>query len=179
MYFVVSKINPFNDSCKNESIHIPRDEILKGHLSLKVNIIMKMRCFMVDTLATIIFFTVIAACTELFIAGMDPSEVFITRLIMIPMIVLTARPYAIWRDCCFKWAQPNTRLYKTVIDALAFMSFQLPIYIITLAIAGADVNEIISLVISSSLLMLMVSRPFGIYLEYIRRYFKVTSIKQC
>ena len=70
----------------------------------------------------------------------------------------------------------NTRLYKTVIDALAFMLFQLPIYIITLAIAGADINEIISLVISSSLLMLMVSRPFGIYLEYIRRFFKVSSI---
>ena len=97
---------------------------------------MKIRCFMIDTLATIIFFTVIAACTELFIAGMDLSEVFITRLIMIPMMVLTARPYAIWRDFLFKWTQPNTRLYKTVIDALAFMLFQLPIYIVTLAIAG-------------------------------------------
>ena len=53
-----------------------------------------MRRFIVDTIATIIFFTLIATLTELFIAGMEPSEVLKTRLIMIPMMVITGGPMA-------------------------------------------------------------------------------------
>lgn len=42
--------------------------------------------FIVDTVATVVFFTIIASFTELFIAGMAPREVLTTRLIMVPMI---------------------------------------------------------------------------------------------
>ena len=61
-----------------------------------------MRCFIIDTAATVVFFTTIAAATELFIAGMELREVLITRLIMVPMMILTARPYGMWRDWFFK-----------------------------------------------------------------------------
>ena len=129
-----------------------------------------MRCFIIDTVATVIFFTIIAASTELFIAGMELREVLITRLIMVPMMVLTGRPYGMWRDWFFKVTNPTTQWSRTIVDSLAFMIFQLPIYVLTLAVAGADVKEIISLIVSTSALMLIVSRPFGIYLEHVRAW---------
>jgi len=129
-----------------------------------------MRCFIIDTAATVVFFTTIAAATELFVAGMELREVLITRLIMVPMMILTARPYGMWRDWFFKRTNPKTTWSRTIVDSFTFMVFQLPIYILTLVIAGADVKEVLSLIVSTSLLMLIVSRPFGIYLDRIRTW---------
>lgn len=81
-----------------------------------------MHRFIVDTLATIIFFTLIAALTELFITSMEPSEVLMTHLIMIPMMVITGRPYGIWRDGFFKKTKPTVSWNKVLIDGLAFLS---------------------------------------------------------
>ena len=93
---------------------------------------------LVDTLATIVFFTTLAAMTEQFIAGKDPDEVLTTRLFMIPMMVLTGRPYGVWRDWFFASTKPTVAWSRTLIDRLAFVSFQLPVYAVTQAIAGAD-----------------------------------------
>jgi hypothetical protein len=134
-----------------------------------------MRRFIVDTIATIIFFTLIAALTELFVAGMEPSEVLMTRLIMIPMMVITGRPYGIWRDWFFKKTKPTVSWSKALIDGFAFLSFQLPIYALTLVIAGANQNEVIILLTSTSFLMFAVSRPFGVYLEAVRTWANVTN----
>ena len=136
---------------------------------------MKMRSFIIDTVATVVFFTILAATTEIFIAGMAFSEMLTTRLIMIPMMVLTGRPYGVWRDRAFKVTNPTNVWSKTLIDSLAFMSFQLPIYAITLVIAGADGNEILTLMASVSLIMLVISRPFGLYLEKVRAWTGVTT----
>ena len=134
-----------------------------------------MHRFIVDTLATIIFFTLIATLTELFVAGMEPSEVLMTRLIMIPMMVITGRPYGIWRDWFFKKTKPTISWSKVLIDGLAFLSFQLPIYALTLVIAGADQNEVIILLTSTSFLMFIVSRPFGVYLETVGTWANATN----
>lgn len=60
-------------------------------------------------------------------------------------------------------------------DGAAFISFQLPVYAITLMIAGADKNEILTLVVTTAGLMLLISRPFGIYLDYIRAWTHVKN----
>lgn len=66
-----------------------------------------MRLTVIDTLTTVVFFTVLAALTELYIAGMEPFAVLKTRLIMIPMMVLTGRPYGAWRDWFFATTKPT------------------------------------------------------------------------
>lgn len=129
-----------------------------------------MRRALVDTIATILFFTIVAALTELFIAGMAPGEVLTTRLIMLPMMVLTGRPYGAWRDWFFRTTRPTVSWSRTIIDGQAFLSFQLPIYALTLVIAGADGREILTLLGSTAVLMLIVSRPFGLFLEAVRRW---------
>ncbi|RVU86604.1 L-alanine exporter AlaE [Leucothrix sargassi] len=129
-----------------------------------------MRSFIVDSVATVVFFTILAALTEIFIAGMALNEVLLTRLIMIPMMLLTGRPYGIWRDWLFNKVKPIKSWSTVITDSLAFMSFQLPIYVITLVIAGASWSEILTLMATVSGIMLVISRPFGMYLDYVRAW---------
>ncbi|MEO1273858.1 MAG: L-alanine exporter AlaE [Pseudomonadota bacterium] len=134
-----------------------------------------MRLTVVDTLSTIVFFTGVAAFSEYVIAGMDPDEVLATRLIMIPLMILTGRPYGLWRDWVFRRASPRTGLGRLVADAGAFVTFQLPIYVATLIVAGADIREILILVVVVVPQMLVLSRPFGMFLELMRRAAGVQS----
>lgn len=127
-----------------------------------------MRLTIIDTLTTVVFFTILASLTELYIAGMEPFEVLKTRLIMVPIMVLTGRPYGAWRDWFFATAQPTVLWSKSLIDGVAFLTFQLPVYGLTLWIAGAASDEILTLLATTSMLMLIVSRPFGLVLDAAR-----------
>lgn len=128
-----------------------------------------MRLLIIDTIATIIFFTVVATFTELVIAGMEPREVLTTRLIMIPMMALTGRPYSAWRDWVFQKTKPKNAAMRIVVDVIAFMAFQLPVYAVTLVVAGADATEVFTVLGSAMVFMVILSRPFGLFLEFARR----------
>ena len=128
-----------------------------------------MRLTLVDTLSTILFFTILAALTELYVAGMEPTDVLKTRLIMVPLMILTGRPYGVWRDWFFAGTKPTVSWSKSLIDGLAFLTFQLPIYGLTLWITGADFDEISTLLGSTAVLMLIVSRLFGLFLQAMRK----------
>ncbi len=130
-----------------------------------------MRKTLVDTLASIVFFTTVAALTELFIAGMEPREVLVTRLVMIPIMIATGRPYGAYRDWFFARTGPTVGWSRTLIDILAFITFQLPVYGVTLAVAGASAAEIATLLPTTALMMILLSRPFGAYLDWARRVF--------
>ncbi len=132
----------------------------------------------VDTVTTIIFFTTVAAASELFIAGMEPREVITTRLIMIPLMVMTGRPYGIWRDWVFSRTKPRGVWARTAADDGAFFAFQLPIYAATLVVAGADTTEILILLATVLPQMLVLSRPFGLFLEFMRRIAGVAHPRQ-
>ncbi|MFG6626551.1 L-alanine exporter AlaE [Sulfitobacter sp. 1A12056] len=133
-----------------------------------------MRKTIVDTLATVIFFTFVASLTELFVAGMEPGEVLKTRLTMIPLMLFTGRPYGLWRDWFFSTTKPTVSWSKTLIDGLAFLSFQLPVYAVVLFFVGADRSEIVLLLVSTAVLMFAVSRPFGLFLDAVRKVSGVT-----
>lgn len=128
-----------------------------------------MKPFVIDTTATIVFFTVIAGLTELFIAGMHPQQVLIARLIMIPVMVVTGRPYGLWRDWLFARIAPQTRVSQIIVDIVAFIAFQVPVYVGTLVIAGASWAEISAAVAASIVFMILLSRPFGLFLDWVRR----------
>lgn len=127
-----------------------------------------MRLLLIDTLATIFFFTIVATFTELVIAGMSPREVLITRSLMIPVMVLTGRPYGAWRDWLFMRTSPRHRITRTAVDILAFLSFQVPVYVATLVIAGADYKQIMTAIGSATIFMVILSRPFGLFLDFVR-----------
>ena len=134
-----------------------------------------MRLIFVDTLSTILFFTILAALTELYVVGMEPADVLKTRLIMVPLMILTGRPYGVWRDWFFVGTKPTVLWSKSLIDGAAFLTFQLPIYGLTLWITGADFDEISTLLGSTAVLMLIVSRPFGLFLQAMRKLADIST----
>ena len=121
-----------------------------------------MRSYFIDTAATITFFTIVAALSEFLIAGMGPIQVLIARLIMIPVMMVTARPYGLWRDWFFSKTRPQRWLTNLVGDIIAFITFQVPVYVATLALAGANASEIVAAVRAPKLFMILLSRPFRI-----------------
>lgn len=130
-----------------------------------------MRNFIVDTIATIFFFTTVAALTELFIAGLAPAQVLTARLMSIPVMILTGRPYGMWRDWVFSFFPHFDRWAAIPVDIVAFLLFQVPIYVAILAVAGANRAEMIAAVGSAIVFMVVLSRPFGLFLEAMRRIF--------
>ena len=134
-----------------------------------------MRLFIIDTLATIVFFTVVATFSELIVAGMEPSQVLTTRLLMVPIMVLTGRPYTGWRDWLVKHVRPDHRWSAALVDIAAFLSFQAPVYAATLLIAGANSAEIGAAIGSAMIFMIVLARPFGVFVDWARRVLRVTS----
>lgn len=128
-----------------------------------------MRAVLVDTVATIVFFTLAAGLVELFLVGMPLQKVLFTRAVMIPLMVVTGRPYGLWRDFVFARAAPRKMWTRSAVDVLAFLSFQVPIYAATLVLAGADPAEIATALGTAVILMVPLSRPFGLFLEAVRR----------
>ncbi|QQA43541.1 L-alanine exporter AlaE [Pelagovum pacificum] len=128
-----------------------------------------MRVFIIDTIATIAFFTVVATFSELVIAGMDTSEVLTTRLVMVPVMIVTGRPYTRWRDWLFARVQPRGRLSAALTDIAAFLAFQVPVYGTTLMIAGASAAEALVAIGSAATFMILLARPFGLFVELVRR----------
>ena len=128
-----------------------------------------MKSLLVDTSVTILFFTAVASFSELVIAGMAVGTVLLTRLIMMPVMILTGRPYGLYRDWWMMRVPNGSTSVKTMVDIAAFLSFQVPVYVATLLFAGARWSEIVTAVSSALILMVLVSRPFGLVLDFARR----------
>jgi hypothetical protein len=108
--------------------------------------------------------------SELFIAGMEPKQVLTARLIMVPVMMVTSRPYGLWRDWFFARFQPRRWITNVASDIFAFVTFQVPVYVATLVIAGATMSEIAAAVSAAIVFMILLSRPFGLYLEALRNW---------
>lgn len=132
-----------------------------------------MKAFLVDTVATVVFFTVVAAVAELAVAGMDPQQVLVARLIMVPVMIATGRPYGVWRDWVFARFRPQRRATRTLIDIVAFTTFQIPVYLITLAVVGTTATQMIAAAGTAVVGMTILSRPFGLFLDLVRRRARV------
>ncbi|WP_439121710.1 L-alanine exporter AlaE [Marivita sp.] len=127
-----------------------------------------MKAFVVDTLVTVTFFTFVAGLTEFFIAGMEMRQVVIARLVMVPVMILTGRPYGLWRDWVLLKTRAKRKVTTILADVFAFLTFQVPVYVATLLVAGASLAEIKTAVGAAILFMILLSRPFGLFLEWVR-----------
>ncbi|WP_340119379.1 L-alanine exporter AlaE [Pelagibius sp. 7325] len=128
-----------------------------------------MRAFIADTVALVLFFTVLGALNEHYVAGMAWSEVARSRAIGAPLMVLTARPYGVWRD----WLMPGLTppLPRLATDALSLLIFQVPIYAAILWLGGASGAGILKGAAVFSLMMMVVGRPYGVWLDFVRARF--------
>jgi hypothetical protein len=128
------------------------------------------RSFIADTLALILFFTTTGIINERFIAGMAWEQVFHARLLGAVLMVPVARPYGMWRDWIMRRAGKG-RASQLFWDSLALMTFQVPIYAAIIAFSGASGNGLVTGIAGAAVMMLVLGRPYGAFLNLVRRLF--------
>lgn len=128
------------------------------------------RAFIADTTALILFFTTTGIINERFVAGMTWEQVLHARLLGAALMVPVGRPYGVWRDWLMRRAKPG-RLSQVICDSLALVTFQVPIYAVIIAISGASGRGLLLGVIGATAMMLVLGRPYGAFLNWIRALF--------
>lgn len=126
--------------------------------------------YVADTLALILFFTTTGIINERFIAGMTWEQVFHARVIGGFLMIPIGRPYEMWRGWMMSHAKEN-RLSQLLWDSLALMSFQVPIYAAIISFSGASGDGLIRGVLGAAVMMIMLGRPYGAFLNWIRHLF--------
>ena len=138
----------------------------------------KVRSFVADTLALVVFFTIVSGLNERFIASMSWSEVALSRSIGAPLMVLTARPYGVWRDWFLAVTRPDAPAKTLLMDAIALLAFQVPIYVLIIFMSGARGMGIVTGALGFAVLMLVLGRPYGLWLDFVRTRFGLTGAGQ-
>lgn len=131
-----------------------------------------LRRFAADTTALLSFFTLTGIINERWIADMSWSEVLNARVLGAVLMVPVARPYGLWRDWLLQRARPD-KISHFVWDALALMSFQAPLYAAIIFISGASGRSLLFGVAGAVVMMLVLGRPYGVYLTWVRNRFGV------
>ena len=129
------------------------------------------RAFLADTSALLIFSTALGASIEILVAGLTVQQSAGTRLAAIPVILLSGRPYGLYRDWLFRRLAPQKagRLRAVAIDAIANLSFQMPLYVGLLALNGARAGQIASAVTTALLVLTVSGRPYGLFMLWCRK----------
>lgn len=125
---------------------------------------------MADTTALILFFTTTGVINERFIAGMTWEQVLHARLLGALLMVPVARPYGLWRDWLMRRASAG-RVSQLLWDSLALVSFQVPIYAAIIAFSGASGSGLLRSTLGAALMMLVLGRPYGAFLNGVRSLF--------
>ncbi|MEX0528501.1 L-alanine exporter AlaE [Raoultella terrigena] len=131
---------------------------------------MRRTAFIADTAALILFFTTTGIINERVIAGMTWEQVLYARLLGAVLMVPVARPYGIWRDWLMRRAGPG-RVSQLLWDSAALVSFQVPIYALIIAFSGASGSGLVRGTLGAALMMLCLGRPYGAFLNWVRRLF--------
>ena len=135
-----------------------------------------MRRYIADTFALVMFSTVGGACVELFVAGLSVEQTVKTRIAAVPIMLAVGRPYGKYRDWLFRNFQVKDRdqFKATLLDTFANSTFQIPLYACLLALNGATFNQILSAVSSVIVLIMVSGRPYGLFLGWCRKLFRVS-----
>lgn len=126
--------------------------------------------FVADTTALILFFTATGIINERWIAEMAWDQVLQARLIGAVLMVPVARPYGLWRDWVMQHAG-SSRVSKLLWDSVALVTFQVPIYVAIIAFSGATGGGLLRGTLGATLMMLLLGRPYGAFLNWVRKMF--------
>lgn len=130
-----------------------------------------------DTFAMVVYCSVVNMLIEIFLSGMSFEQSFSSRLVAIPVNILIAWPYGIYRDWVMRRAQriSPARWVRTLADILAYVTFQSPVYVAILLTVGADWHQIAAAVSSNIVVSMMMGAVYGWFLDYCRRLFRVSQ----
>jgi len=144
--------------------------ILEGNPERTGNRQEKLILAVADITAMMIFSTVLCMTIEIFIAGLTVFHSIQARLAGIPVNLVTGRPYGWFRERLFDLLSidRSSPLKMILGDTLAFVIFQVPLYVIVLLFAGATWKQIAISSVFMSLIFSLAGRPYGIFLDQCR-----------
>ncbi|NLO56108.1 MAG: L-alanine exporter AlaE [Thermovirga sp.] len=128
---------------------------------------------MADITAMMIFSTALCMMIEIFIARLTFFQSVQARIAAIPVNLITGRPYGWFRDRLFNFLGIDRTVPLKMIagDTLAFVIFQVPLYVVVLLFAGATWSQIAVSSVFMSLIFSLAGRPYGIFLDFCRGLF--------
>ncbi|QTF07110.1 L-alanine exporter AlaE [Brenneria izadpanahii] len=130
-----------------------------------------------DTFALVIYCFITGMVIEVGLSGMSLEQSFSSRLLSIPVNIVIAWPYGLYRDWVLGMAKRHTSahfLIRNLADLFAYVSFQSPVYLAILWYIGADSSQILTAVASNAVVSMAMGVLYGYFLEYCRRLFRVT-----
>ena len=140
----------------------------------------RLRHAVADTFAMVVYCTVVNMMIEIFLSGMTFEQSLSSRLVAIPVNIIIAWPYGLYRDAIMRYARrisPKSGM-RTLADVVAYVTFQSPVYVAILLVVGADWHQIAAAVSSNIVVSMMMGAAYGYFLDYCRRLFKVSQYSQ-
>ena len=136
---------------------------------------MKIKRFIVDAIALNLFVAFTAFFVEVVFSGISWSVFWKGRLIMILPNIITVEPYSrtrMWIGKKFgNWK--SARLHQIVRDTIVFIIYRVPLVFLVLTYLGAPWQNVLSACIAATLSSGFTGRPYGIFLEWIRKVCRV------
>jgi len=135
---------------------------------------------MADTFAMVVYCSVVNMLIEIFLSGMTFEQSLSSRLVAIPVNIIIAWPYGLYRDAFMRLARRFSPAgwVKNMADVLAYVTFQSPVYVAILLTVGADWHQIAAAVSSNIVVSMVMGAAYGYFLDYCRRLFRVSSYHQ-
>ena len=129
------------------------------------------RNWLADTLALMSFTIVTGMFVEIVVVGMTLQQSLFSRLFCQPVNILTGRMYGAYRDWIINLfcRSKQTFLRESFGDVTAFLTFQLPMYIVILIVIGIEQQAIVTASISQTASLLILGAPYGQWLKLVRR----------
>ena len=136
----------------------------------------RLRHAVADTFAMVVYCSVVNMLIEIFLSGMTFEQSLSSRLVAIPVNIIIAWPYGLYRDAIMRYARrisPKSGM-RTLADVVAYVPFQSPVYVAILLTVGADWHQIVAAVSSNAVLSMLMGALYGYFLDYCRRLFGVS-----
>ena len=136
----------------------------------------RLRHAVADTFAMVVYGSVVNMLIEIFLSGMTFEQSLSSRLVAIPVNIIIAWPYGLYRDAIMRYARrisPKSGM-RTLADVVAYVTFQSPVYVAILLTVGADWHQIVAAVSSNAVLSMLMGALYGYFLDYCRRLFGVS-----
>lgn len=135
------------------------------------------RLWLADTLALMSFTIVTGMFIEVAIVGMTLQQSIMSRVLCQPVNILTGRMYGIYRDKIIaRLSRRKSNKGRQVAgDIIAYITFQLPLYIVILLSIGMDTPSIAKAAMTQTLALLVLGAPYGYWLTAVRKFFHATT----
>lgn len=136
---------------------------------------MKIKKFLVDTLALNIFIILSAFFVEVVFSAIPWSIFWRGRLIMIIPNIITVEPYNLTRAWIGQklGAWKSDRAHQIIRDSIVFIIYRVPLVFLVLTFLGTPIHKVVSACIVATLISGFTGRPYGIFLDWMRKMFKV------